>query len=65
MKLSSEVVWEGGRSRWVRKGNIDREVPTVWQNVLADCLGNKAWVEEHRANREGNGKVAKSGLQTR
>ena len=56
--LSSEVVWEGGRSPWVRKGNIDREVPTVGQNMLADSLGNKGWVEEHTTNRERNSEVA-------
>ena len=41
------------------KGNIDREVPTIRQNVLADCLGNEGWIKERRTSRERNSKVAK------
>ena len=45
MKLGSEVVGELQWARCAGERNIDREVPTIWQNVLPDSLGDKRRIE--------------------
>ena len=65
VKLSLEVAWEGNGVRWRRERDIDGQVSTIWQDMLAYCLSNQGWFQKHGADRKGDSEVAERGFQAR